>query len=79
MTLGGINKTLKQDQWKKDRTPQETDPDMLMSVQNLLPEVWSHGGSSLQSWMDRVQRACTTFEEGHHYSNTPPIAGFDPL
>ena len=46
-------------------TPQETDPDMPMSVQESLAEAWV-GGGLLQGW--RQSSACMEpFEGGCHY------------
>ena len=48
-------------------TPQETDPDLPVSVQESPAEVWV-GDGLLQSWGTMYSSACTgNFEEGHHY------------
>ena len=49
-------------------TPQETDPDLPVSVQESLADTWIHGGL-LQDWGHSVeQSACMgPFEGGHHY------------
>ena len=47
-------------------TPQETDPDLPMSVQEFLVELWVHGGL-LQGWGHWVCSACMgPFEGGRH-------------
>ena len=45
-------------------TPQETDPDLPVSVQESLAEVWVDGGL-LQGWGHRV--CMGPFEGGRHY------------
>ena len=48
-------------------TPQETDPDMLMSVQESLVEAWI-GGGLLEVRGTECSSACMgPFEGGHHY------------
>ena len=48
-------------------TPQETDPDLPVSVQESLEEVWV-GGGLLQSWSTECSSACIgRFEGGQHY------------
>ena len=49
--------------------PQETDPDLPVSVQKSLEEVWV-GGGLLQGWGTKYGNACMgPFEGGHHYLN----------
>ena len=53
--------------WEKGAvTPEETDPDLLMSVQETLAEVCC--GSLLQGWGTDYSSVCMgPFEGGHHY------------
>ena len=48
-------------------TPPETDPDLLVKVQESLVEAWVSGGL-LQGWGQECSSECMgPFEEGHHY------------
>ena len=53
-------------------TPQETDPDLPVSVQESLEEVWVSGGL-LQGWGPWVGQCMQgSFEGGHHYLHYLP-------
>ena len=52
---------------KEAVTPQETDPDLPMSVQESPAEAWVHSGL-LQGWDTEGSSLCIgLFEGGHHY------------
>ena len=67
-TLGGHKQNLMctRTQEKGAVTPQETDPDLPVSVRESLAEMWV-GGSLLQGWGTECSSACVgPFEGGHH-------------